>query len=76
MSVKLTYRPVVQIAFDLSDALTTGYVRIYNRGGENADRDYDGYFLITQIGGNITVTSQAVQYQSASTILNITGYSF
>ena len=40
----------------LPHAIELGYIRWWNRGGENADRNYDQICYITQDGNNVTVT--------------------
>jgi len=40
----------------LPHAINLGYVRWWNRGGENADRNYDQIVTVTQDGNNVTVT--------------------
>lgn len=39
----------------LPHAIALGYVRWWNRGGEKADRNYDGIVTVTQDGNTVTV---------------------
>jgi len=39
----------------LPHAIALGYVRWWNRGGENADRNYDQIVTVTQDGNTVTV---------------------
>lgn len=49
-----------QHTFDLDFALSVGEVRIYNRGGENADRNYDTRIAINRAGDWVTLSTQGI----------------
>lgn len=50
-------RGLVQIVADLDEAIRLGNIRWYNRGGENADRDYDIVLGVVASGTDITITA-------------------
>lgn len=50
-------RGQVQIVADIDEAIRLGNIRWYNRGGENADRDYDIVLTVTAAGANITIAA-------------------
>lgn len=52
-------RGLVQVVADLDEAIRLGNIRWYNRGGENADRDYDIVLTVVAAGANITITAPA-----------------
>lgn len=63
-------RGTVQIMADLEEALRIGNIRWYNRGGENADRDYDIVLSIARAGSDITLTSAG----SVTALYRVFGY--
>jgi len=44
------------VVLDFTAFLTAGYYRIINRGGENADRNYDGAITINGVNGSYNLT--------------------
>ncbi|WP_448051293.1 hypothetical protein [Aeromonas hydrophila] len=74
VSFDLDGRGITQVAFDLQEAVARGNVRIYNRGGENADRPYDGLINVRQSGSIVTLQGQGI-WTGAPVIKRVVGYS-
>lgn len=74
VSFDLDGRGVTQLTFDLPEAVARGNVRIYNRGGENADRPYDALINVKQSGGVVTLQGQGV-WTGPPVIKRVVGYS-
>lgn len=74
VSFDLDGRGITQLMFDLQEAVTRGDVRIYNRGGENADRPYDALIKVSRSGVGVTLQGQGV-WTGAPVIKRVVGYS-
>lgn len=61
-----------QTVIDIAFALAVGEIRVYNRGGENADRDYDVRIAINQSGDTVTLSTQGMW--PSTTIRGVAGY--
>ncbi|MGL4885370.1 MAG: hypothetical protein ACRC4V_03315 [Aeromonas veronii] len=57
---------------DIALAVSIGEIRIYNRGGENADRNYDTRIAIGKSGDWVTLSTQGLWPNTA--ILGVVGY--
>lgn len=74
ISLALPGKPATQITVDINETIRVGGVRVYNRGGENADRDYDGSLSISQSGSYITIRSNGVDKSGPATIYGVVSY--
>ncbi|POU37762.1 hypothetical protein DRM94_09375 [Aeromonas taiwanensis] len=74
MSFDLDGRGITQLMFDLQEAVTRGDVRLYNRGGENADRPYDALIKVSRSGVLVTLRGEGV-WTGAPVIKRVVGYS-
>lgn len=74
VSFDLDGRGITQLMFDLQEAVTRGDVRIYNRGGENADRPYDALIRVSRSGGVVTLRGEGV-WTGAPVLKRVVGYS-
>lgn len=61
-----------QVLVDIDFALAVGEVRIYNRGGENADRNYDVRIAISKSADIITLSTKGLWPNT--TIRGVVGY--
>lgn len=66
-------RGVTQVMFDLQEAAARGDVRIYNRGGENADRPYDALIKVSKFGSTLTLRGEGI-WTGAPVIKTVIGY--
>lgn len=67
-------RGVTQVMFDLQEAAARGDVRVYNRGGENADRPYDALIKVSKLGNSLTLRGEGI-WTGAPVIKKVIGYS-
>ncbi len=67
-------RAAQQVAVDLQTALSMGYFKLYNYGGENADRDYGATVSVSQSGSYITLQTNGVAFMGPATIYNVVGF--
>lgn len=74
VSFDLDGRGITQLMFDLQEAVTRGDVRLYNRGGENADRPYDALIKVSRSGVLVTLRGEGV-WTGAPVIKRVVGYS-
>ncbi|HDN9429586.1 hypothetical protein E4188_23850 (plasmid) [Aeromonas media] len=74
VSFDLDGRGITQLMFDLQDAVSRGDVRIYNRGGENADRPYDALIRVSRSGGVVTLRGEGV-WTGAPVLKRVVGFS-
>lgn len=74
LTLDLDGRGITQVAFDLPEAVARGNIRIYNRGGENADRPYDALVRVSSSGNTVTFRGEGV-WTGAPVIKRIVGYS-
>lgn len=66
-------RGVTQVMFDLQEAAARGDVRVYNRGGENADRPYDALIKVSKFGNSLTLRGEGI-WTGAPVIKTVIGY--
>lgn len=66
-------RGVTQVMFDLQEAAARGDVRVYNRGGENADRPYDALIKVSKFGSTLTLRGEGI-WTGAPVIKAVIGY--
>lgn len=66
-------RGVTQVMFDLQEAAARGDVRVYNRGGENADRPYDALIKVSKFGNSLTLRGEGI-WTGAPVIKTVVGY--
>ncbi|WP_429056585.1 hypothetical protein [Aeromonas veronii] len=62
----------MQHEVDLHFALAIGEIRIYNRGGENADRNYDVRIAISRSNDTVTLSTHGLW--PSTTIRGVAGY--
>jgi prepilin-type N-terminal cleavage/methylation domain-containing protein len=74
ISTQVPGRGVTQITVDINEALRFGYVKIYNRGGENADREYDGKLVFSQSGNTVFITGVGVWFEGPAIIYGVVSY--
>lgn len=75
LSFDLDGRGVTQVMFDIEEAVGRGNVRLYNRGGENADRPYDALIRVSRIGNSVTLRGEGI-WTGAPVLYTVVGYSF
>ncbi len=73
LTLDLDGRGVTQVSFDLLEAVNRGNVRLYNRGGENADRPYDALVIVSKAGNILNLRGQGV-WTGAPVIYRVVGY--
>lgn len=74
LTLDLDGRGITQLAFDLPEAIARGNVRLYNRGGENADRPYDALVRVSSSGNTVTFRGEGI-WTGSPVIKRIVGYS-
>lgn len=74
ISAAVPGRGVTQLSVDINEALRHGYVKIYNRGGENADREYDGKLDFSQSGNIVTIRGVGVRFEGPASIYGVISY--
>lgn len=73
MTYDLGGRGNTQYVFDIEEAVAFGGLRIYNRGGENADRPYDAVFSVSKAGSSYIITGLN-SWGGTPVIKSLTGY--
>ena len=74
VSVSVPGRGIAQASVDLQEALDVGYIKVFNYGGENADRDYGAYIKASVSGSTVTLQSIGVAFLGASPIVTVIAY--
>lgn len=74
LTLDLDGRGITQVSFDLQEAIERGNVRLYNRGGENADRPYDALVKVSKFGSTLSLRGEGV-WTGAPVIKRVVGYS-
>ena len=74
ISAAVPGRGVTQLSVDINEALRHGYVKMYNRGGENADREYDGKLNFSQSGNIVTIRGVGVRFEGPASIYGVISY--
>ncbi|ARW85316.1 small distal tail fiber subunit (plasmid) [Aeromonas salmonicida] len=73
LTLDLDGRGITQVTFDLLEAVNRGNIRLYNRGGENADRPYDALIIVSKSGNILSLRGQGV-WTGAPVIYRVVGY--
>lgn len=73
VSFDLDGRGVTQQMIDIDEAVGRGNFRVYNRGGENADRPYDALIRVSRSGNNLTLRGEGI-WTGAPVIYTVVGY--
>ncbi|MFQ1831834.1 hypothetical protein ACK362_17805 [Aeromonas veronii] len=66
-------RGVTQQMIDIDEAVGRGNFRVYNRGGENADRPYDALIRVSRSGNSLTLRGEGI-WTGAPVIYSVIGY--
>lgn len=74
VSFDLDGRGVTQQMVDIEETVGRGNFRVYNRGGENADRPYDALIRVSRSGNTLTLKGEGV-WTGAPVIYTVVGYS-
>lgn len=73
VSFDLDGRGVTQQMIDIDEAVGRGNFRVYNRGGENADRPYDALIRVSRSGNSLTLRGEGI-WTGAPVIYTVIGY--
>ncbi|MCX4117453.1 hypothetical protein, partial [Aeromonas hydrophila] len=73
VSFDLDGRGITQQMIDIDETVGRGNFRVYNRGGENADRPYDALIRVSRSGNSLTLRGEGI-WTGAPVIYTVIGY--
>lgn len=73
VSFDLDGRGITQQMIDIEETVGRGNFRVYNRGGENADRPYDALIRVSRSGNSLTLRGEGI-WTGAPVIYTVVGY--